>query len=68
MHNIIYDETTDLIFLPNRNRVVKSVKTNIQEWVRKKPNGRLYFEKANDEFDLDNNYNVSNVQFLLSNE
>jgi hypothetical protein len=68
MHNIIYDETTDFIFLPNRNEVVKSVKTNIPEWVRRRSGGTLYFKKANEEFDLDSNYDVSDVQFLLSSE
>jgi hypothetical protein len=65
--NIIYDETTELIFSPNRNKFIQHVGTSILEWVEKRKNGTMYFKKGNQEFDIDDNYKVSSIIFKIKN-
>ena len=66
-HNTIYDETTELFFLPTQNKFIKYVKTTIPEWVEKRKNGTLYFKKDNQEFEIDDSYKVSSIIFKLKN-
>ena len=65
--NDIYDETTEIIFSPNRNKFIQYVGTSILEWVEKRKNGTMYFKKGNEEFDIDDNYKVSSIIFKIKN-
>ncbi|RXR18890.1 hypothetical protein [Flavobacterium stagni] len=66
-HNIVYDETTELFFLPTQNKFIKYVQTTIPEWVEKRRDGTLYFIKGNQEYELDDNYKVSTIVFKIMN-
>lgn len=66
-HNIIYDETTELTFLPNENKNISYVSTTILEWVEKRKDGTLYFKNGNKEFDFNDDYKVSNIVFKINN-
>ncbi len=67
IHNIIYDETTEMTFLPNENKTISYVKTNILEWVENRKDGTLYFKNENKEFNLNDDYKVSNIIFKINN-
>jgi hypothetical protein len=67
MHNVIYDETTDLTFRPISNRFVKCVRSSILEWVETRKDGTMYFIKEKKEFDIFDDYRVSHVTFIIEN-
>lgn len=65
IHNVIYDETTDFVFFPQKNRYVNRVKASVYEWVEKRTNGTLYIKKGDEEFDVDDEYKVQYISFLI---
>lgn len=67
IQNIIYDESTDVIFSPNKNKNIKFIKTTISEWIEKRPNGTLYYMKNNKEIELSEDYTISCIVFEIKN-
>jgi hypothetical protein len=65
IQNIIYDDTTELIFMPNKNGVLQYISTSIPEWVKMRPNGSLYFKQDNREIDIINDYKVVSLIFKI---
>jgi len=66
IQNIIYDETTELVFSPKDNTAVKSITSSIFEWVEKRPDGTLYFNKLGEKINITNDYDVTNVTFHMN--
>lgn len=60
-HNLIYDETTYLVFLQDIGNNLQHVSTTIMQWLEKRANGSLYYKKAGHEIDITDDYEVSNV-------
>ncbi len=67
IQNIIYDETTEVVFTPILNENVQYVRTSILEWVVKRPNGSLYFKKDHSEIEVDKDYKVSSLILKIKN-
>jgi hypothetical protein len=65
IQNIIYDETTELIFIPKNNEHIQSVSTSILEWVQTRKDGTLYFLKEKNEMNIDENYKISSLTFIM---
>ena len=61
IHNVIYDETTVLVFVPTTNPSVASIRTSIPEWVERRNDGTLYFRKKETECIVDEKYPISSL-------
>jgi hypothetical protein len=61
IQNIIYDETTEVIFQPDMNATVQYLRTSFLEWVEKRPNGTLYFNEGDREIEVDGGYEFSGL-------
>lgn len=64
-HNVIYDETTQLIFLQNANKNIQHVSTTIFEWFEKRTDGSMYYKGDNREIDITDDYEVSQLIIAL---
>ena len=61
IQNIIYDETTEVVFTPNFNENVGYVRTSVLDLVERRPDNSLYYEKDDKEIEVDDNYKVSSL-------
>ena len=67
IQNIIYDETTELKFTPNKNDSIQYVMTSISEWIEKRTNGTLFFKKDEREIEIGGEYKVSSLILIIKN-
>jgi|GEM_PF-2985524 len=67
IQNIIYDDTTAVIFTPSLNENVKYVRTSVLDWVLRRPDGSLYYKKDDKEIEVNDNYKVSSLVLKIKN-
>lgn len=67
IQNIIYDETTEVVFNPSLNENVGYVRTYVLEWVEKRPDGSLFYKSDNKEIEVDDDYKVSSIIIKIKN-
>ena len=67
IQNIIYDETTEVIFTPNLNENVEYVRTSVLDWVERRPDDSLYYKKDDKEIEVNDNYKVSSLILKIKN-
>lgn len=65
-YNVIYDETTEIIFNPNDNNYVRYIRSTICEWVKTRKDGTLFYEKDNVKIEINDEFNISSVVFILN--
>ncbi len=65
--NIIYDETTELTFIPKGNKCIQYINSSILEWVEERKNGTYFFKKDNNEIEIDDKFKVSSLIFKINN-
>ncbi|MER3329307.1 MAG: hypothetical protein RIF34_06995, partial [Candidatus Kapaibacterium sp.] len=65
IQNIIYDETTEVIFTPNLNENVAYVKTSVLDWVERRTDASLYYKKDDKEIEVNDNYKVSSLILII---
>ncbi len=61
IQNIIYDETTEVVFTPNLNENVGYVRTSVLNWVEKRPDDSLYYKKDDKKIEVNDDYKVSSL-------
>ncbi len=67
IQNIIYDETTEVVFTPNLNENVGYLKTSVLDWVEIRPDDSLYYMKDDKEIEVNDNYKVSSLILKIKN-
>lgn len=65
IYNIIYDDTSELLFTQNMNMYIQYVSTTILEWVEQRSNGTLFYMKENKQIEIDDNYEVGSLIFKI---
>ena len=65
--NVIYDETTQLTFLPKGNKHIQYIQTSILEWVEKRKDGTLYIKENKKEIEIDDKYKVLSLIYNIKN-
>lgn len=63
--NVIYDDTTEIIFNPHRNTFVPFVRTTIYEWVETRNDGTLFYKKDNKIIDINKDYSLNVIVFIM---
>ena len=66
IHNVIYDETTDVEFIKKPTDAVHSISTTILEWVKQRQDRTLYYIKENKEIGINDDYEVLNLTMSLN--
>ena len=67
IQNIIYDETTEVIFTPDINENVEYMRTSLLDWVERRPDDSLYHKKDDKEIEVNDNYKVSSLILKIKN-
>lgn len=67
IQNIIYDETTEVVFTPSLNENVEYVRTSVLDWVERRPDDSLYYMKDGKEIEVNDNYKVSSLILRIKN-
>ena len=67
IQNIIYDQTTEIIFTPSLNENVEYVSTNAWGWVIRRPNGSMFYKNENKEIEVDDEYKFSSLIIKIKN-
>lgn len=67
IQNIIYDETTEVVFNPQLNENVEYVRTSVLDWVERRPDDSLYYKKDNKDIEVNDNYKVSSLILKIKN-
>ena len=65
--NIIYDETTELIFKPLENKDIDYISTSIYEWVEIRKDKSMYYIQNEKEIEINDDYEFSGLIFKIKN-